>query len=99
TVTYNQNFGPQLRHQICYNDLRPHIFDNTPQRYANLMKQCWEKDPKKRPTAAKICDILAKWQNDEKILIELSESKNILVNTKKLHSYKSKLHYNTSFYQ
>ncbi|CAG8710579.1 12886_t:CDS:1, partial [Cetraspora pellucida] len=27
------------------------------------MKRCWDNDPRKRPSASKICKILANWKN------------------------------------
>ncbi|PKC12167.1 kinase-like protein, partial [Rhizophagus irregularis] len=33
---------------------RPEITEDTPECYANLMKSCWDPDPKKRPSAKKI---------------------------------------------
>jgi hypothetical protein len=37
------------------------------------MKRCWDKDPEKRPSADEIYDIFLEWQNNENILLELSE--------------------------
>ncbi|RIB29770.1 hypothetical protein C2G38_2055801 [Gigaspora rosea] len=66
-------FGPDLAVQIVFNDLRPPIFENIESCYVNLMKKCWESDPKKRPSAAEICESFAKWQNYDEILSELIE--------------------------
>ncbi|RIB26696.1 hypothetical protein C2G38_2064139, partial [Gigaspora rosea] len=71
----------QFQIQVC-DDLRPHIYEDTAKCYANLMKKCWNTDPKERPTAAEICDIFAEWLNSESILFELSESNNKLQNIK-----------------
>ncbi|RIB19062.1 kinase-like domain-containing protein [Gigaspora rosea] len=78
SVFYNQNFGPQLQLEICNNNLRPIIIKNTPQCYINLMEKCWDKDPEKRPSAANICEIFTEWQINVKILLDLSESEEIL---------------------
>ena len=40
-------------------------------------------DPKKRPTVKEIYDTFAEWQNNETILLELSESNKKLQNIKK----------------
>ncbi|RIA93035.1 hypothetical protein C1645_819971 [Glomus cerebriforme] len=37
---------------------RPEITNDTPEYFANLMKKCWNPDPKKRPSAKKICEML-----------------------------------------
>ncbi|POG64419.1 kinase-like domain-containing protein, partial [Rhizophagus irregularis DAOM 181602=DAOM 197198] len=44
-------------HNLIYKILdgeRPKITEDTPECYANLMKSCWDPDPKKRPTIKKI---------------------------------------------
>ncbi|RIB22265.1 hypothetical protein C2G38_2075990, partial [Gigaspora rosea] len=64
------------------NGLRPHIYDNTAKCYADLMKKCWNLEPYERPTAIEVCDMFAKWQNNEIILSELSESDKTLLNVK-----------------
>ncbi|CAG8656960.1 10295_t:CDS:2, partial [Cetraspora pellucida] len=43
---------------IC-NGLRPNISENTNPSYSVLMTKCWDNDPNKRPSASKICKILA----------------------------------------
>lgn len=44
------------------NGLRPKILSGTPTIYANLMKQCWDANPEKRPTAQQVRDIISEWQ-------------------------------------
>ncbi|RIB23885.1 hypothetical protein C2G38_1998090, partial [Gigaspora rosea] len=56
----------QFRLQVC-NGWRPHIYENTAICYADLMKRCWDMDPKKRPTATEIYNIFVEWQNSENI--------------------------------
>ncbi|RIA83146.1 hypothetical protein C1645_787009, partial [Glomus cerebriforme] len=34
--------------------IRPKITENTPKCYADLMKSCWDPDPKKRPSVTEI---------------------------------------------
>ncbi|RIB27174.1 hypothetical protein C2G38_2062742 [Gigaspora rosea] len=105
SVSYNQEFGQRLQIEICCNDLRPTIIENKPQCYINLMKKCWEKDPVCRPSATKIREILTEWVNDENILLELTESDELLINVKSTHAqtypddlYRSKfISYTTSF--
>jgi len=45
---------------------RPEITNDTPEEFADLMKKCWNSDPKKRPSAKKICEILNLWSNKQK---------------------------------
>ncbi|CAB5206528.1 unnamed protein product [Rhizophagus irregularis] len=40
---------------------RPEITEDTPECYANLMKSCWDPDPKKRPSATEIRKTFGKW--------------------------------------
>ncbi|RIB16179.1 kinase-like domain-containing protein [Gigaspora rosea] len=86
----------QFQIQVC-NGLRPHIYDNTAKCYADLMMKCWNIDPNERPTATEICDIFAKWQDNEIILSELSESDKKLLNVEDdIHEYIDS-HYKSSF--
>ncbi|GBB94903.1 hypothetical protein RclHR1_24380001 [Rhizophagus clarus] len=50
----------QLALNICKGE-RPEINENTPQWYIDLMKECWDVDPLKRPSASKIIYIIEKW--------------------------------------
>ncbi|RIA91109.1 kinase-like domain-containing protein [Glomus cerebriforme] len=43
------------------NEKRPEITDDTPECFANLMKSCWDFDPKKRPSIIEICKIIHDW--------------------------------------
>ncbi|RIB23956.1 kinase-like domain-containing protein [Gigaspora rosea] len=71
TIIYDEIDNLQL--QILFNGLRPPIFD-LKSCYIDVMKICWENDPKKRPSAIEICETFVKWQNDENILLELTEN-------------------------
>ncbi|RIB19748.1 kinase-like domain-containing protein [Gigaspora rosea] len=82
-VPFEQKLELQFQLQV-FNGLRPHIYENTAICYTNLMKKCWNMNPKKRPTAKEIYDTFAEWQNNETILLELSES------DKKLEKIKNK---------
>ncbi|POG79906.1 hypothetical protein GLOIN_2v1745849 [Rhizophagus irregularis DAOM 181602=DAOM 197198] len=77
-------------HGLVYQILdgkRPKITDETPEDFANLIKKCWNSDPKKRPSAKKICECLNSWSNMDKdinqfnqaeeIRLELTKSKSI----------------------
>ncbi|POG74942.1 hypothetical protein GLOIN_2v1749118 [Rhizophagus irregularis DAOM 181602=DAOM 197198] len=51
-------------HRLIYNiidGVRPEITEDTPECYANLMKSCWDSDPKKRPSISKIWDTYKSW--------------------------------------
>ncbi|RIB03893.1 hypothetical protein C2G38_2122010 [Gigaspora rosea] len=78
----------QFQMQVC-DGLRPPIDENTAKCYADLIKKCWNTEPKERPTATEIWDIFAEWQNSESILSELSESDKKLQNIKNedMHEY------------
>ncbi|RIB13275.1 kinase-like domain-containing protein [Gigaspora rosea] len=84
-VYCDREFDNQLQIEICRKNLRPTIIKNTPQCYINLMKECWEKCPEDRPTAEEIYNIFTKWKDDEKILLELSESEQVLKDVLNTH--------------
>ncbi|CAG8610680.1 4518_t:CDS:10, partial [Racocetra persica] len=44
-----------------YNGIRPQVFDAIPPCYAEMMQQCWDADPSKRPTAEKLATRLRQW--------------------------------------
>ncbi|CAB4441443.1 unnamed protein product [Rhizophagus irregularis] len=51
-------------HSLIFNiidGVRPEITKDTPECYANLMKSCWESDPKKRPSMTEICRLCQTW--------------------------------------
>ena len=50
---------------------RPKITDDTPEDFVNLMKKCWNTDPKKRPSAKKFGKVLIFGLILEKMLISL----------------------------
>ena len=43
---------------------RPEITEDTPECFANLMKSCWDPDPKKRPSMTEISKTLNSWSNN-----------------------------------
>ncbi|RIB07074.1 kinase-like domain-containing protein [Gigaspora rosea] len=63
----------QYQFQVC-GGLRPPIHENTVICYVDLMKNCWHAEPEQRPTANEVYEIFLEWQNNESILLELSES-------------------------
>src|SRR6266498_5337687 len=50
---WNQNDDKELMIKIC-DGLRPPIVTNAPKNYIELMQECWNSDPNRRPTAANI---------------------------------------------
>src|SRR4051794_34440730 len=46
-----------------YEGLRPPVIKGTPECYAQLMQQCWDRDPSKRPTAHVLAENLNKWHH------------------------------------
>ncbi|RIA81259.1 kinase-like domain-containing protein [Glomus cerebriforme] len=67
---------------------RPKITEDTPKCYADLMKSCWDADPKKRPSATKIRKTFNKWvfrKNDDLEQFNQAEiRRKELINSKKL---------------
>ncbi|RIB30400.1 kinase-like domain-containing protein [Gigaspora rosea] len=63
----------QYQFQVC-DGLRPPVHENTAICYVDLMEKCWHTEPEKRPTANEVYEIFSEWQNNESILLELSES-------------------------
>ncbi|CAG8466631.1 6439_t:CDS:2 [Cetraspora pellucida] len=49
-------------------------FENTETCYVNLMKQCWNEESERRPSADKVVEAFTKWQNDDQILLTLTKS-------------------------
>ncbi|RIB23823.1 kinase-like domain-containing protein [Gigaspora rosea] len=90
----------QFQIQVC-NGLRSHIYDDTAKCYADLMKKCWNLEPNERPTAAKICDIFAEWENNEIILSELSDSDKKLLGVKNdyIHEFIDSNYKNSEIYE
>jgi hypothetical protein len=65
---------------------RPKITDDTPEDFANLMKKCWNSDPKKRLSAKKVCENLNLWANMEEDANQFNQAEEI-----RLELIKSKL--------
>jgi hypothetical protein len=65
---------------------RPEITNDTPECFANLMKECWNTDPLKRPSINKIVEIAYDWyKNKPANQFKLAESKRLeLIQSKEL---------------
>jgi len=74
--------------RLIYNiidGLRPEITEDTPESYANLMKKCWDPDPKKRPSAVEIDNAIHFQLNQaEQAELEQAELKQAELKRKKL---------------
>ncbi|PKC01777.1 kinase-like protein, partial [Rhizophagus irregularis] len=71
-------------HSLIYKILdgkRPKITKDTPECYANLMKSCWDPDPKKRPSIKEIRKTFGRWAFRGKNKAEFDQAE---VNRKKL---------------
>ena len=76
-----------LIYQIVYHEKRPEITNDTPECFADLMKKCWDSDPKKRPSIETVRKTLGSWffKNKNKEQFDQSELRRTdLINSKKL---------------
>ncbi|PKC70596.1 hypothetical protein RhiirA1_454550 [Rhizophagus irregularis] len=58
------NMRMRLQRTLVINGIRPKIVSGTPLEYKNLMEECWNADPLKRP------DIYTLWKRMEKINLD-----------------------------
>nr|CAG8582905.1 9350_t:CDS:2 [Entrophospora candida] len=55
----------KLAYKIIANGKRPKIFENNfPKIFTDLMRRCWDNDPKKRSIAQQLFKIAGKWVSD-----------------------------------
>ncbi len=59
----NRPYDKGLILDILEKDLRPKIPEEMPECYANLIRNCWCKNPRKRPTALEIKAKIMRWQS------------------------------------
>ncbi|CAG8438921.1 5763_t:CDS:2 [Ambispora leptoticha] len=69
-------FDSNLAMSICQG-LRPSIPDGTPKEYVELVKQCWDADPKKRPTARQISEQIKNFWSNAKCLAKFDQADGI----------------------
>ena len=62
---WDRNHDAELIIDIC-DGLRPPIVTNAPDGYIELMKDCWNLDPEKRPSADDIWSKISKMWNNER---------------------------------
>ncbi|GBB98711.1 hypothetical protein RclHR1_00330038 [Rhizophagus clarus] len=55
------NFEPDSSLCKILDGERPEITEDTPECYANLMKSCWDPDPRKRPSITEIRMVYVDW--------------------------------------
>jgi hypothetical protein len=56
---------------------RPEVVKEMPRFYANIMKQCWNSDPLKRPDASRLPKIFEEMMNKCKLIDETTVSSNV----------------------
>ncbi|CAB5209773.1 unnamed protein product [Rhizophagus irregularis] len=57
--------------------IRPEITDDTPEDFVNLIKKCWNPEPRKRPSAKRICESFNLWANMEKDVDQFNQAEEI----------------------
>ncbi|POG76189.1 hypothetical protein GLOIN_2v1557562 [Rhizophagus irregularis DAOM 181602=DAOM 197198] len=66
---------------------RPKITEDTPKCYANLMKSCWNPDPKKRPPIKEICLTIYNWSDkgkNKEEFVQAEAKREKLIESKKI---------------
>ena len=67
-TTGKKPFHDRSHNHILITDIlngeRPHITNDTPEFYAELMKRCWDRDPENRPTAEEMFDCFGEYYHD-----------------------------------
>ncbi|POG81574.1 hypothetical protein GLOIN_2v1506394 [Rhizophagus irregularis DAOM 181602=DAOM 197198] len=59
--TYEHNYDLAMK---IVNGMRPKIGSGVPSKYKEIMKQCWDANPSKRPDAATLFDEIQKMRED-----------------------------------
>ncbi|EXX58843.1 hypothetical protein RirG_194150 [Rhizophagus irregularis DAOM 197198w] len=82
----NVKHNIQLIYKILDGE-RPKITEDTPECYVNLMKSCWDSDPKKRPSMEVIRLTVGRWEFEnvnEKEFNQAEKEKKKLIELKKI---------------
>ncbi|RHZ69733.1 hypothetical protein Glove_279g21 [Diversispora epigaea] len=58
----NLSHDEELARSIC-NGLRPEIINDTPKCYVNMMRKCWDADPKARPTVEELLEMVREFKD------------------------------------
>jgi hypothetical protein len=64
SIPWPNKSAVEASHLVISGERMP-IDENVTPILAQIMKQCWEEDPKKRPTFEDICKMLKKYKEDE----------------------------------
>ncbi|RIB04064.1 hypothetical protein C2G38_2048756 [Gigaspora rosea] len=78
------------KHDLCFltevcDGLRPTVAKDMPQCYVDLMKRCWDNDPKKRPMASEIYEVIQSWKNNYEILLKFNNYETIFEELEAIH--------------
>src|SRR5262249_24474990 len=95
-INYEHNYNLAMN---IVNGIRPKIVPGTPLEYKNLMKQCWDADPSKRPDVGTLWDMISKLnlyyhQNklNDSLTMQLEENKTSLEHYISSRLFTSKVH-------
>ncbi|PKK65322.1 kinase-like protein, partial [Rhizophagus irregularis] len=95
-INYEHNYNLAMN---IVNGIRPKIVSGTPLEYKNLMKQCWDADPSKRPDIDTLYDEISElnlyYQNKpNELLTKLEEDNNLEIEnyTNSSRLFTSKVH-------
>ncbi|PKY61268.1 hypothetical protein RhiirA4_486009 [Rhizophagus irregularis] len=81
-INYEHNYDLAMH---IVNGIRPKIVSGTPLEYINLMKQCWDADPSKRPDIGTLLNEIDKLNlyyqtKSNELLTQLEEDNNLEIN-------------------
>ncbi|CAI2167600.1 17999_t:CDS:2 [Funneliformis geosporum] len=94
---WDQNYDTDLIIKIC-DGIRPPIVTNAPEGFINIMQECWNANPNKRPTASYIFDVIDKiYLNEEDNPTKITKSPEIgpIVTNNPVTHYESSVITNT----